>query len=86
MRRARPVEIGQNVEIAGVAKSVGLCDAVQLVLKKMRGANHSGHDFERREVETGPPFLPLPDDAVNTIVHSLLPAGHSAWFGPGHVI
>ena len=69
MGRAGPVEIGENVEIAGMAQTVGLGDAVQSVLKEVRGANHSSHDFERREVEFGPTFMPFPDDAVNPIVH-----------------
>jgi hypothetical protein len=70
MGRAGPVEIGENVEISGMAETVGLCDAVQSGLKEVRGANHTSHDFERREIELGPTFMPLPDDAVNAIVHS----------------
>ena len=75
MRRARPIEVGQNVEIAGVAETVGLSDGVQSGLEEMRGANHPGYDFEGREVETGPPSMPFPDDAVHTIVHRLFLPG-----------
>ncbi len=82
MRRASPVEIGQNVEIAGVAQTVGLGDAIQSGLKEVRGANQPGHDLERREVEFGPSSMPLPDDAVHAIVHSLFPSGRL----PGHII
>jgi hypothetical protein len=68
--RAGPVEIGENVEVAGMAETIGLGDAVQSGLEKARGANHTSDDFERREVEVGPTFMPLPDDAVYAIVHS----------------
>ena len=74
MGRAGPVEIGENVEIAGMAQTISLGDPVQSVLEEVRGANHSSHHFERREVEFGSTFLPLPDDAVNAIVHSHLRA------------
>ena len=65
-----PVEIGENVEIAGMAQTVCLGDAIQSGLKEVRGSYHSSHDFERREVELGPTLVPFPDDAVNAIVHS----------------
>lgn len=69
MGRAGPVEIGENVEIAGMAQTVSRCDSIQSGLKKVRGTNHSSHDIQRREVDIGPTFVPLPNDAVDPIVH-----------------
>jgi hypothetical protein len=47
MRGAGPVEIGENVEIAGMTKTVSLRDAIQSGLKEVGRANHSSHHFER---------------------------------------
>ena len=53
MGRAGPVEVREDVEIAGMAQTVSLGDAVQSVLNEVCGAYHSSHDFERREVDLG---------------------------------
>ena len=87
MGRAGPVEIGENVEIAGMAQTVGLGDAIQSRLEEVRDAYHSSHDFERREVEFGPTFMPFPGDAVNPIVHCrVLPPGRVYQVSVGHLI
>ena len=45
MGRTGPVEIGENVEIAGMAQTVSLGDAIQSGLKEVGSANHSSHHF-----------------------------------------
>lgn len=70
MGRTGEVEVGEHVQVPGVAQPVRSRDFVRLGLEVMSGPLHARNHFQGRVVEVRSAVPPFADDVGYPIVHS----------------